>query len=153
MIRYALTCENKHSFESWFQSAEAFDKLKAAGMATCPECGSGKVEKALMAPQVRPGRKADARAEAEAHAKSSPEAPLSTPRNERERALAELRKRVEENSEYVGMSFAAEARAIHEGEAPERSIWGEAKPEEARGLIEDGVPVAPLPFRPQRKTN
>jgi hypothetical protein len=51
------------------------------------------------------------------------------------------------------MRFATEARAIHAGNAPERSIWGETKPEEARALIEDGVPVAPLPFVPTRKAN
>jgi hypothetical protein len=70
---------------------------------------------------------------------------------EREKALAELRRAVEENSEYVGLSFAAEARAIHDGDAPERPIWGEAKPAEAKALIEDGIPVAPLPFLPHRK--
>jgi hypothetical protein len=64
-----------------------------------------------------------------------------------------MRRKVEENSEYVGMNFAAEARAIHEGAAPERSIYGETKPDEARALIEDGIPVAPLPFMPARKTN
>ena len=71
----------------------------------------------------------------------------------RETALAELRKQVEENSEYVGMNFAAEARAIHSGASPERSIYGEARPAEAKSLIEDGVPVAPLPFAPKRKMN
>lgn len=141
MIRYALSCDKGHGFESWFQSAEAFDKVAAAGMVVCPDCGSTTVEKSLMAPTVR--------------AKPGPaERPLSeAPGTERERALAELRRRVEEGSDYVGMNFAAEARAIHEGDAPERSIWGEARIEEAKSLIEDGIPVAPLPFRPKSKTN
>ena len=64
-----------------------------------------------------------------------------------------MRRHVEENSDYVGLSFAAEARKIHEGEAPERNIWGEAKPDEAKALIEDGIPVAPLPFLPKRQAN
>jgi hypothetical protein len=141
MIRYALSCEKGHGFESWFQSAEAFDKVRTAGMVSCPECGSVSVEKALMAPQVRPARRAGER-------------PLSAaPTDEKERALAELRRRVEEGSDYVGMNFAAEARAMHEGEAPERSIWGEARVDEAKRLIEEGIPVAPLPFRPKSKSN
>jgi len=141
MIRYALTCEKGHGFESWFQSAEAFEKVRAAGMVGCPDCGSAEVDKALMAPQVRPARAAGER-------------PLSaSPATEQERALAELRRRVEEGSDYVGLKFAAEARAIHAGDAPERSIWGEARVEEAKRLVEDGIPVAPLPFRPKSKTN
>jgi hypothetical protein len=141
MIRYALTCEKGHGFESWFQSAEAFDKVRSAGMVSCPDCGSVAVEKALMAPGVRPARRAAER-------------PLSdAPTGEKERALAELRRRVEEGSDYVGMKFATEARAIHAGEVPERSIWGEARIDEARSLVEDGIPVAPLPFRPKSKAN
>lgn len=143
MIRYALTCANDHGFESWFQSAEAFDRLVASGMVSCAVCGSDKVTKTLMAPSVRPARKA-----AEVPAK-----PLTTPQNPAEMALAAMRRQIEENSDYVGMNFAAEARAIHDGEAPERSIYGEARADEARKLIEDGVPVAPLPFLPARKTN
>ncbi len=143
MIRYALKCERGHAFESWFQSGDAYDKLRAAGMVACPDCGSTGVEKALMAPQVLSGRR-----------DGEPDRPLSAPSaSERERALAELRRKVEEGADYVGMNFAAEARAIHEGTAPVRSIWGEARPDEARRLIEDGIPVAPLPFTPRSRTN
>jgi hypothetical protein len=137
MIRYALSCPEGHSFDSWFQSAAAFDGLQGAGQLTCPVCGSAKVAKSVMAPAVAPSGGAD----------------LSQPANEREAALARLRRHVEENSEYVGMEFVSEARRIHEGDAPERSIHGEARPDEARRLIEEGVPVAPLPFMPQRKVN
>lgn len=140
MIQFALKCDRDHRFDSWFQSAGAFDKLKAAGMVTCAVCGSDKVEKALMAPSVQPGRKRDAK-------------PLTREQDPREQALAEIRKQVEENSEYVGMNFAREARDIHDGLAPERAIYGEARPEEARKLVEDGVPVAPLPFVPKSKSN
>lgn len=147
MIRFRLKCTADHAFESWYRSGEAFDALKAAGHVTCPVCGSAEVEKALMAPAVRPARKAEGAAEGAA--KPS----LREPASELEAALAELRRQVEANSEYVGMNFAAEARAIHAGDAPERAIYGEARAEEAKKLIEDGVPVAPLPFLPGRKAN
>jgi hypothetical protein len=137
MIRYALRCDSDHGFESWFGSAAAYDRLRDAGHVTCPDCGSCRVDKALMAPSVAPSRT---------------QSPAAS-QDPREAALAELRRRVEENSEYVGLEFAAEARRIHDGEAPERSIYGEARPEEARRLIEDGVPVAPLPFIPKARAN
>ncbi|MCB2125701.1 MAG: DUF1178 family protein [Rhodobacteraceae bacterium] len=145
MIRYSLTCSNDHAFESWFQSAEAFDRLAAAGHVACAVCGATGVAKTLMAPAVRPARKAAAAATAAG--------PLATPQSPIEAALAALRRQVEETSEYVGLNFAAEARAMHEGRVPERSIYGEAKADEARRLVEDGIPVAPLPFVPARKTN
>ena len=141
MIRFTLKCAEGHRFDSWFASAEAYDKLRAAGMVGCAVCGATAVEKALMSPQVRPARKAEAAR------------PLSAPASPAEQALAELRRRIETESDYVGLNFAAEARAMHEGAAPERSIYGEARPDEARRLLEDGIPVAPLPFVPGRKSN
>lgn len=143
MIRYTLNCAAGHGFESWFQSAEAFDRLHAAGHVACAVCGSENVTKTLMAPSVRPARKA-----------ATPGAPtLSKPANKMEEAFAAMRRQIEANSDYVGLNFAAEARAMHEGDAPERSIYGEAQIEEAKSLIEDGIPVAPLPFLPVRKAN
>jgi hypothetical protein len=144
MIRYALTCANDHGFESWFQSAEAFDRLAASGHLACSVCGSTAVGKTLMAPAVRPARKADA---------PEGERPLSVPQTPVEKAIAALRRQIEENSDYVGLNFAAEARAMHAGDIPERSIFGEARVDDAKRLIEDGIPVAPLPFRPARKAN
>jgi len=135
MVRYSLSCADGHAFESWFQSATAFDDLAARGLLACAECGSSKVDKALMAPAL------------------STASPLAEPRDPREARLAALRRHVEETSDYVGLSFATEARAMHEGDMPERPIWGEAKPEEARALLEDGIPVAPLPFMPKRGAN
>lgn len=146
MIRYSLKCPEGHGFDSWFPSAGAFDGQLARGLVSCPVCGSTEIEKTLMAPAVRPARKAAA-------APAPAERPLTAPQSDLETALAALRRQVEENSEYVGMNFATEARKIHAGNAPERAIYGEAKPDEARKLIEDGVPVAPLPFMPARKTN
>jgi hypothetical protein len=140
MIRYALTCKKDHSFESWFASAEAFEGLQASGHVACPVCGSAEVAKVLMAPMVRPGRKAAAPS-------------LRDPGTEAEVALARLRAEVEAKSDYVGVNFVTEARAIHAGAAPERSIYGEARPDEAIKLLEEGIPVAPLPFLPRAKTN
>ena len=141
MIRYALNCDKDHGFESWFASGAAYDALRAQGHVTCPVCGSTSVEKALMAPAVSQP--------ATQPAPSTPRVP--------DPALAAkidaLRKHVEANSDYVGMNVAAEARAMHLGDAPERPIHGEAKVAEARALIEEGVPVAPLPFLPRNRTN
>lgn len=137
MIRYALACPDGHGFDSWFQSAAAFDSLQEAGHLACPVCGNADVAKSVMAPALA----------------QEPRGAGSGPNLDREMALAKLRRHVEENSEYVGMEFVSEARRIHDGDAPERSIYGEARPDEARRLIEDGVPVAPLPFVPQRKVN
>ncbi len=151
MIQYALKCREGHTFESWFQSAEAYDKLAAAGLVTCAVCGSARVEKAIMTPRVRPARSAAKQPEAPAPAQN--DVSVATPAPDVQKVLAELRRKVEENSDYVGKDFASEARKIHLGEAPDRAIYGEAKPDEAKALIEDGVPVAPLPFVPSRKTN
>ncbi len=140
MIQFTLRCDNDHRFDSWFKSTEAFEKLLSGGMVSCAVCGSASVEKALMAPKVR-------------DSKSSGKPKLAPDPALVEQALADLKKKVEQNSEYVGMNFAREARDIHDGTAPERAIYGEAKPEEAKKLIEDGVPVAPLPFVPGRKSN
>ncbi|WP_208349906.1 DUF1178 family protein [Pseudaestuariivita rosea] len=144
MIRYALKCDHGHSFVSWFQSATAFDTLKSAGHLACAICGSDKVEKTLMAPRI---------GAASEKTETKVEAPLSEPASPTEQAVTELRKHLETNSEYVGMNFAAEARKMHEGDSQVRSIHGEAKPDEAKKLLEDGIPVAPLPFIPTRKTN
>lgn len=151
MIRYALRCAKSHDFESWFQSAEAFDRLQSAGMIACSVCGSDEVEKTLMAPSVSPARKRAPEPAGPAAPSARPD--LRKPGSEIEMALAAMRRHVEENSEYVGLNFAAEARAIHDGDAPERAIYGEARGDEARKLIEDGVPVAPLPFMPPRRAN
>lgn len=139
MIRFALKCENDHRFESWFASGEAFDTLKSAGHVACAICGSGKVAKDIMAPRVSAARDTDT--------------PLSAPASPAEQAMAEMRKHIEENADYVGKQFAKEARDIHDGSAPDRAIYGEANADEARKLLEDGVPVVPLPFNPNRKSN
>lgn len=135
MIRYTLRCAEGHTFDSWFQSAEAFDSLRARKALSCIDCGGTDVDKSLMAPALAQGTD------------------LRESQDGREAALAALRRHVEENSDYVGMNFVTEARRMHAGELPERAIHGEARLDEARALIEEGVPVAPLPFLPARKVN
>lgn len=142
MIQYALKCSNGHTFDSWFQSASAFDRLAGAGMVECSVCGGSDVEKAMMTPRVGAAREAE---------KAAPS--LAKQRNPAEQALAELRKNIEKNASYVGDKFVSEARAMHAGDAPERAIYGEARLDEAKKLVDEGVPVAPLPFLPTRKAN
>lgn len=137
MIRYALRCDKGHDFEGWFRSSDGYACLRAGRQVACTECGSTAVEKALMAPAV-PAEKRPEPAKDRVPAKVM---------------LEKLRAHVEEHSNYVGPRFADEARAMHEGRSPSRAIHGEARPDEARQLIEDGVPVAPLPFIPRQKAN
>lgn len=137
MIRYSLRCDQGHKFDGWFRSADGFDAMAKAGQVSCSVCGSAEVSKELMAPAV-PSR-------------DSEERPLAAPGSELETAVAELRRQIETNSDYVGSDFATQARAMHDGEMPKRSIHGEAKLEEARKLVEDGVPVMPLPFQSRGK--
>ncbi len=147
MIRFSLKCANGHGFESWFASNEKFEALLAQGFVTCPDCQSAEVAKELMAPRVRASRKA-----------AVPEAtegaqPMTMGDPEVSEAIKALKAHVEENSDYVGDRFVAEARAMHDGEMPQRSIHGQAGPDEAKKLMEDGVPALPLPFIPRQKTN
>ena len=143
MIRYTLKCDEGHSFESWFQSSEAYEALAKAGHLSCAVCGSTDVSKTLMAPKVKTSPD-----------KSEEMTPvLHNPQSEVEKAMAELRQKVEETSDYVGEKFTDEARAMHLGEKPERAIYGEARPDQAKSLIDDGVPLMPLPFRPKQKSN
>jgi hypothetical protein len=150
MILYSLKCTRDHGFDSWFANAEAFADLLGKDQITCPVCGTSTVAKSLMAPRVRPARTV---ASVAAKAAASGKGTLSEPRSDIEAALAEMRKQVETNSDYVGVNFVAEARKMHEGAVPERSIYGEARLEDAKALIEEGVKIAPLPFMPARKTN
>ncbi|QMU58499.1 MAG: DUF1178 family protein [Boseongicola sp.] len=147
MIRFALKCENDHQFESWFQSGDAFDKLHSAKMVDCPMCGSSAIKKSLMAPRVSTPPKGQ-------DAPTLPTQAMATgPDPKLQDALSKLRTHVEANSEYVGTKFADEATSMHLGDTPQRSIYGEVKPEDAKKLAEDGVPALPLPFIPKQKTN
>jgi hypothetical protein len=129
MIRFHLKCDQNHQFESWFQSGDAFDKLVAGKHLSCTVCGSTVVTKSVMAPAI-----------------ATAVAPAENP-------IAALRKKIESSAEYVGRSFVKEARDMHDGLIPGRPIYGEANLAEARKLVEDGIPVLPLPFIPAKKTN
>lgn len=149
MIKFSLKCGQDHRFDSWFQSSDAFDKLAMCGLVNCAVCGDSNVEKSIMAPSVQAGRDAPPTLPTLKPGRGA----LTTPASPAEQALADMRRKIEKNSEYVGKNFAAEARKMHEGDGTERSIHGEARPEEARKLMEDGVPIIPLPFKTARKVN
>ena len=157
MIHYNLRCAKGHAFESWFQSSGAYDSQLKRKLVSCPSCGSAKVEKAIMAPQI-------ARKDKSAGAPQpplQPEAPStevaatpSTPlmmAQERElrTKLKELRDHIVKNADNVGERFANEARAMHYGDKEHRPIYGEASPDEAKSLIDEGIEVSPLPTLPE----
>lgn len=158
MILYTLKCDHGHQFESWFASATAFDSLRASGHLVCTHCGSAKVEKAMMAPAVALAPSNMIRtAPPIGHAVERPAPPVSVQsaptHPDMAAKLAALRREIEAKAEFVGGDFATVARAIHDGDAPERPIWGEARLDEAKALLDDGIPVAPLPFLPKSKVN
>ncbi len=148
MIHYSLKCEHGHEFEGWFRSSGDYDEQVARHGIECPDCGSCEISKGVMAPNVA---RTDERGQPAPH----PPVPMSGPgqmpagpmptKEQVKTYFAAVRKHVEENFENVGEKFPEEARKIHYGEAEERGIYGEATPEEARELIEEGVEVAPLP--------
>jgi hypothetical protein len=153
MIRYSLRCEGGHAFESWFQSSSAYDSQVKRKLVMCPACGSAKVEKSIMAPQIVGKKRRDSAAPAPA-ASTDVTAPASTPlmmAQERElrTKLRELRDHIVKNADNVGERFSNEARKMHYGDIEHRPIYGEASPDEARSLIEEGVEVSPLPVLPE----
>jgi hypothetical protein len=134
VIRYALLCEHGHDFEGWFGASADYEDQLARGLLECPVCASKAVRKAIMAPAVS-GTKAQ----------TGPSGPPPEAREMMMQAAQAVRRHVEDNFDYVGDSFASEARAIHEGRSEERGIYGEASGGEVKKLVDDGVPVAPLP--------
>lgn len=143
MIRYALVCDQDHPFEGWFAASSDYDDQAARGLVECPICSSHAVRKQIMAPALTGSRKRGDAAPPLAGAKQQMMM----------EAMAQVRAHVEESFDYVGDAFATEARAIHEGRSEERGIYGEATPAEVKGLVEDGVPVAPLPPAPAKKSD
>ena len=166
MIRYTLQCEHGHTFESWFQNSVAYDKQAKRKLVTCPMCGSAKVEKAIMAPRLALTDAADPRPSPTPPIPGppppiqpapmppippGPKAPvaiMSPPERELRQKLKELRDHVTKNASYVGPRFSEEARKIHYGETEHRSIYGEASPDEAKALHEEGIEFHPLPILP-----
>tara|TARA_R110000824_G_scaffold118960_1_gene271371 strand:- start:20615 stop:21043 length:429 start_codon:yes stop_codon:yes gene_type:complete len=142
MIRYALICDHDHEFDGWFSSSAGFDEQAEAGEIICPQCGSAKVTKALMAPSVSGTKKSKPRPAASS---VDPQQMMTM--------MSALKKHVEENCDYVGDKFADVARAIHYEEEAPRGIYGETTLDEARALIEEGVEVAPLPMPNPKRAN
>ena len=138
MIRYALVCDEAHEFEGWFGSSDDFDDQSARGLVGCPICDSKAVTKQIMAPSV-------------AGTKKTTDLPPQM-RSMVMEAMGRVRKHVEDNFDYVGDTFADEARAIHEGRSEDRGIYGEATPAQIKSLTEDGVPVAAMPPAPPKKS-
>jgi hypothetical protein len=155
MIRYSLRCERGHAFESWFQSSAAYESQEKRKLVSCPSCGSVKVERAIMAPQIvsKKGREvappAPAASAAPAEITTTESTPLLMAQERELRAkLKELRDHIVKNADNVGERFPNEARKMHYGDIEHRPIYGEASPDEARALIEEGVEVSPLPVLP-----
>ena len=151
MIRYTLSCERGHEFESWFANSAAYDKQAKRGLVTCPLCNSAKVEKAIMAPRLARTDMAEPSpppAAPPATPAKAPVAMMSPPERELRQKLKELRDHVTKNATNVGAKFPEEARKIHYGETEHRSIYGEASPDEAKALHEEGIEFHPLPMLP-----
>jgi hypothetical protein len=154
MIRYSLRCEKDHAFESWFQSSSAYDQQVKRKLVSCPVCGSAKVDKAIMAPRIvgKKGRDNQVAAPVEAPAETpvTESTPLMMTQERELRAkIKELRDHIVKNADNVGERFPNEARKMHYGDIEHRPIYGEASPEEAKALIDEGVEVAPLPVLPE----
>jgi hypothetical protein len=171
MIRYALNCDQGHAFESWFANSAAYDKQAKRGLVACPVCGSAKVEKAIMAPSLAANLGHGGTADPRPPTPTPPTPPpplqpapmppippktpvaimMSAAERELRHKLKELRDHITKNAHYVGPRFPEEARKIHYGEAEHRSIYGEASPEEAQQLHEEGIEFHPLPILPDDK--
>jgi hypothetical protein len=155
MIRFALRCHEGHEFEAWFRNGDTYDRQAKRGDVRCPDCGSAKVAKAIMAPAIAKGGRRAAPVEAPAAAAPAPaEAkPAAGPDSgemhiagKMREALREMRRFIEKNAEYVGPRFADEARKMHKGESDERSIYGEASDAEAEALTDDGIEFGRIPW-------
>ena len=164
MIHYALRCASGHDFDGWFRGVAAFETQAGAGLLQCPLCASCQVSRALMAPNLSFGARAPA---VVAPAPARPDAPAAESQSREIQAretrsgpapglpdqtravLQRLRAEVERRCDYVGPAFAHTARAMHDGIQPPRPIYGEATPDEADALTEDGIEVSSLPWLPR----
>lgn len=149
MIVFDLHCSEGHRFEGWFGSSNDYEDQRERGLVSCPACGSPEVGKAPMAPAVpvkgNTGRVVAASA-AESETKPVTNTPMPAEVQEAMKALAKAQSKALEKSTYVGDSFADQSREMHYGERDEAPIHGKASLEEAKALVDEGVPVAPLPF-------
>jgi len=168
MIRFSLRCKDGHVFEAWFRNGDTYERQAKRGEVRCPDCGSVKVTKAIMAPAIAKGRRRDPLPAPAAAAEASPAQPAPTAETpaapvpaasapaemhfsgKLREALGEMRRFIEKNAEYVGPRFADEARKMHDGESKERSIYGEASDEEAEALKEEGIEFGRIPWPKHR---
>jgi hypothetical protein len=170
MIVFDLKCRNGHQFEAWFNSASNFERLRKGGHVACAICGSSRVEKALVAPRITTSKKKAAKPEpkaATADSASAADAPAKAPAGlsgpgryatdpaaakaaDLMKQLSELRVQIEKTCDYVGKRFPEEARKMHYGESPKRSIYGEASDGEARQLADEGIEFSRIPWTPRR---
>lgn len=155
MIRFSLRCQKGHEFEGWFRNGDTYDRQAKRGEVRCPDCGSAKVSKAIMAPAIAKGGRraaaveapvAETPAPAEAKPAAAPDAGEVHVAGKLREALREMRQYIEKNAEYVGPRFADEARKMHKGEADERSIYGEASDAEAEALKDEGIEFGRIPW-------
>ena len=156
MIRYALICDKGHAFESWFADSAAYDKQVKRKLVSCPHCGSARIEKAIMAPRLATSKRDETPIEAPSPTETpaptaAPVAMLSPQEREVRAKLKELRDHLVKNADHVGPKFPEEARKMHYGEIAHRSIYGEATPDEAKSLAEDGIEFHSLPVLPDER--
>ena len=151
MISFDLICTSgHHRFEGWFGSCTDYDQQLAEGLLACPVCGDTGVRKAVMAPNVaRKGNQApsvqrDNNSDEAVAVANMPEMPAEMV--EMIGKVAQMQAKMLEQSDWDGDRFADEARAIHYGDAPERTIHGSTTVDDARELHEEGIAVAPLPL-------
>ncbi len=154
MILYQLRCAKDHEFEAWFKDGQTCERQLARKTVECPDCGSRKVSKALMAPRIGSSEKKQpvalpAKAPAAEGQQQQNQHPMSVMASAMRRHLQEVRAQVEANCDYVGDKFAEEARKIHYGETEQRGIYGEATDQEHQELVEEGVEVARIPWVPR----
>jgi hypothetical protein len=149
MIVYELACDKGHTFEAWFKDSATYERQEKRKQLSCAVCGSSRVRKALMAPRIGSTKGKDG-AENQLPAQASY---ANDPEMKKAAAimkeLAELRRHVEKNADYVGTKFADEARKMHYGEKDRRNIYGEASNKEAQELSEEGIEFARIPWMPR----
>lgn len=156
MILYDLTCDQDHTFESWFRNSAAAEKVLKARQSPCPTCGSTKVRKAPMAPRLSKGSDEIVTPTPAGEVMPPLKQPLESMAEAMEKAataLAELRDTIEKTFDHVGEKFPEEARRIHYGEAEERPIYGDATLEEAKDLHEEGIKIGVIPWPSTKRRN
>lgn len=143
MIHYDLICVHGHKFDGWFSTSAAYDEQRRGNEVLCPTCGTAEVDKQLMTPSIP--RKGNSKTSSRQLVSGAGDPKMKMLVDK----LRELRQHVERHADYVGDHFADEARRIHYKEAEERGIYGEATPDDARALIDEGIEVQPLPLLPE----